>query len=265
MKSMLYYFAIVVSLCGCSSHGQDSTGSPEIPKTDTGLFIPAESTGIGTLQRDDEISKPPFGLARVQKLVDSIHPIDDTDGDGQLEAIADREYASLSLPEKFTYNMINPEVSSQMCDILPERNHEGSRIYGHLPNVFGEFDWSQRQVDFFKANRDTVIALMKAEIEKEHKIGANLKSVIFQIDSKEMIPFLIDTYYTTGKDHYILTLLMLLMKDGNYPEFMKSASYLKLYDSKVTDEYSAFLAYNKANEDLIIQRATRYYHESASK
>ena len=51
---------------------------------------------------------------------------------------------------------------------------------------------------------------------------------------------------------------MLLMKKNQYPEFKQSISYTKLYKLD-TDTYSAYLNYNKANEDLIIQRATNFY------
>ncbi|MNR66738.1 hypothetical protein D3C85_1903920 [compost metagenome] len=56
---------------------------------------------------------------------------------------------------------------------------------------------------------------------------------------------------------------MLLMKRGEYDEFMKSTSYQKLYGTDAN--YYSFLNYNKANEVLICERASRYYKEKTLK
>ena len=73
-----------------------------------------------------------------------------------------------------------------------------------------------------------------------------------------MIPFLISFYNEKKKDGDILTLLNLLMLQNKYEPFMASPTYDKLY--KEGSDYIAFIVYNKANEDLIIQRATQFYN-----
>ena len=74
-----------------------------------------------------------------------------------------------------------------------------------------------------------------------------------------MIPFLISTYNVNKKDHDILTVLMLLMLNNEYKEFMNSLSYKKLYGDKA-GSYNAFLNFNVPNEELIIKRATDFYN-----
>ena len=99
---------------------------------------------------------------------------------------------------------------------------------------------------------------MKESVTRTKRIGANFKHAIIEINAKEMIPFLIDTYNIAKKDLDILTVLMHLMKDNKYEPFLKSASYKKLYSDD--SNYMSYLAFNKSNEDLIIKRATDFYN-----
>lgn len=210
-------------------------------------------------------SLKPYGLDTVRTLINKIKFQEDSSGgDGGTEALDEQTYAALSFEQKFTYHMIHPESYSQNCDILPERKDEANRIYGHLPDTYGEYDWSERQLNFFKDNRQAVEELMKPIIQKSNTIGANYEEAIVEMNAKEMIPFLIDYYNRQKKDHYILTVLMLLMKKNGHPEFMNSISYRKLY-GQTEDEYSAYLVYNKANEDLILNRAMNFYNGLSSK
>ena|SRR5215831_14161425 len=214
--------------------------------------------------QSDKVTVPSYGLDTVKALIAKVRPQADTSGgDDGMEALDERTYASLSLEQKFTYVMIHPESYSQMCDALPERKDEEHRIYGELPDIFGEFEWSERQLNFFKNNRQAVEALMKDLIEKNNAVKGNFKEAIVEMNAKELIPYLIEYYNKEKKDHYILTVLMRLMKDNKYPEFMNSASYKKLY--KDEDSYSSYLVYNQANEDLIIKRAMNFYNGLSSK
>ncbi|GGA84532.1 hypothetical protein GCM10011511_04460 [Puia dinghuensis] len=212
------------------------------------------------------MTTPPYGVDKVAELMTKMKTVDDTaaGGDASITALNDTAYASLTLREKFTYHMLNQEEFSQMCDILPERKEEGKRIYGFLPNVFGEYDWSDRQAAFFKDNRDSVETMMKEMIAKDGYVGANLRAAIVMMNGKEMIPTIIDVYKRGYKDHYLLTVLMLLMESNKYPEFMNSTSYKKLYGDE-TGGYSKYLVYNQANEDLIFQRATNFYNGLSAK
>jgi hypothetical protein len=206
-----------------------------------------------------ETSNPLYSLKKIEELVSKIKAVDDETGLGGKETLNKKTYLSLSFPEKFTYHMIHPESYSQNCDAMPPIQDEQKKIFAQLPDVFGEFEWSERQTKFFLANRDSVILLMKACITKDNRIGLNFKHVIIDINAKEMIPLLISIYNTNKKDHDILTMLMLLMKDNEYDQFLNSTSYKKLYaDSDAS--YKAYLTFNTANEELIIKRATDFYN-----
>ncbi|PWU01606.1 MAG: hypothetical protein C5B52_07030 [Bacteroidetes bacterium] len=262
MKKHHLPLMIVICLFACKSPGPRKSSEINFKNKDSAnVQVSAKSDSPPNYKPYilEEPSIPPYGLDSVKALIRKITWEDDSSGDGGVEAIDVRVYKSLPIKLKFTYNMIHPESYSQMCDILPSREHEENRIYGELTDNFGEYDWSDRQIDFFKENRDSVENLMKETIEKDNIIGSNFKEAIVAINGKEMIPFLINFYNKEKKDHYILTMLMLLMKNNNYAEFMNSISYKKLYDGN-EDSYSKYLIHNKANEELIIQRATNYYN-----
>lgn len=206
-----------------------------------------------------EISDPPYSLQKIEGLTSKIKAVDDASGMGGKQTLNQKLYLSLSLPEKFTYHMIHPESYSQNCDVMPPIQDEQNKIFAQLPDVFGEFNWSERQSKFFSANRDSVILMMKSCISKDNRIGLNFKQVIVDINAKEMIPLIISIYNANKKDHDILTVLMLLMKDNKYGQFLVSTSYKKLYADKDAS-YKTYLTFSTANEELIIKGASDFYN-----
>lgn len=202
---------------------------------------------------------PPYGLDKVQKLIKSIgyHAFDV--GDAGISALSSEKYKTLSLREKFTYNMIHPEMDSQNCAIYIPQPNEQNKIFAHLMSWVEESAWSNRQEDFLKENRDSVMALIKESTLRSKKMGVNYKEALVLINGWEMIPFLIEYFKSNKKDKDALTVLLLLMKKGEYIEFLKSTSYKKLYGSDYN--YENWINYNSANEKLIFERAMRYYKE----
>ena len=197
---------------------------------------------------------PPYGLVKIQELIKKIR----TDGEDN-EALNQKDYDALSLREKFTYNMIHAESYSQNCDVMPPVSNEDKKIFAYLPDAFVEFAWSERQTKFLSRNRDSVIAFMKESMGRTKRAGVNFKQAMLEINAKEMIPDIIATYRAGKiKDHDLLTVLMILMKDNEYEPFLLSGSYKKLYAEETS--YQSYLNYNKANEDLIIKRATNFYN-----
>jgi hypothetical protein len=202
---------------------------------------------------------PPYGLAKVKSLISKIKKNDD---DGS-EILNPKLYQGLSLREKFTYHMIHAESYDQNCGGEPPVQDEQTKIFANTAGVFeseGEtaIFWSDRQSNFFKNNRDTVITLIKESSQRSKHMGTNYKQVLIDINAKEMIPFIIDMYNTDKKDHDLLTLLMILMKDNKYAPFEASATYKKLYGDDAM--YSSYINFNSANEQLIIKRATDFYN-----
>ncbi len=202
------------------------------------------------------LSYPSYSLDKVNQLIRK-QVIEDSEYN---QVLREKTYSAFTLREKFTYNMIHGESFSQNCDAMPPIQEEHKKIFSYLPDAFTEFAWSDRQVSFFKDNKDSIIRLMKECISKNNRVGVNFKLAIMEMNAKEMIPFLIKTYNTNKKDHDILTVLMLLMKENKYEPFVSSASYKKLYGTE--SNYQDYLVYNKANEVLILKRATDFYNEN---
>ena len=240
----------------------DTPKNDSDPEVDTSLNWVYDDTTANYSQYDTTF--PPYGLDKVKALIAKLKFVEDPEGgDMGTKAPDKKAYASLSFNEKFTYHLIHAESYSQNCDLPPQHPKTAERIYATLPDFFGEESWSERQVAFFKVNRDSVIVLLKSLIEKSPSVGGNIKEAIVEMNGTELIPTLISFYNKEKKDHFILTVLLLLMKNNNYPEFVNSTGYKKLYrEPKTEADYKVafYLTYNKANEDLIIQRATNFYN-----
>ncbi|HEY1165297.1 MAG TPA: hypothetical protein VGE90_09010 [Chitinophaga sp.] len=208
-----------------------------------------------------EITKPPYGLDKVQQLIASTNKSqnpDDTTFMGWFKnlALSDEDYKTLSLKEKFTYTMIHAEWFSQNCSF--RLSFHDKEIPGYLPDAFDLRAWSTRQTDFLMKNRDFVMRTIKETVESGKRLGLNYKHAIVEINGWEMIPFMIKLYSMNHKDIDILTVLLQLMREGKYPPFTASETYATLYGPK--SRYTNFLAFNSANEELIIKYATDFYN-----
>lgn len=205
-------------------------------------------------------SIPPYGLAKVKKLISQIKDGDEADvDDGEwTEALAPKVYNSLSLREKFTYAMIFGESFSQVCDAYPPAQDEHKKIFGVLPDFLKEQNWSERQKKFLSDNRDSVMSFIKESANRSKRIGVNYKRTLQEINAIEMIPYLVGFYNQSKKDGDILTLLIILMKENKYEPLVSSPTYKKLFGEEYN--FNAWIAYNKANEELIIKRATEFYN-----
>lgn len=206
-------------------------------------------------------SVPPYGLAKVDKIVESLkkkNAVIDEEGDRRPPA---KLFQSFTLREKFTYHMIYAESYSQNCDGPPTIYDQDKKIFANLPDSYSEDDWSDRQIKFFHAYKDSVIKFIKEDVTSTNRMGLNYKRVIVEINGTAIIPFLAQLYKKQRKDHDILTVLLLLMENNKYPEFIASISHKKLYDEEVAVEYyNRYLVLNTANEDLIMQRAMNFYN-----
>ncbi len=216
---------------------------------------------------------PPYGLNKVKTMISKISRRADFEDEGETEydsssyvALSKKDFNSLTLREKFTYTMIHPEVSTQNCDVQIPILEENKKIFGHVANGYDEVFWSNRQINFLKNNRDSVMVIIKESALRSKRMGFNYKLVLEEINAVEMIPFLIDFYSVDKKDGDILTLLMLLMEKNNYEPFMKSQSCRKLYSYGDNSYYEgSYIDYNKANEELIITRAQDFYKQNVNK
>lgn len=238
---MKYHLLLIALLYSCFSFAQEEE-----------IWKEASPEGQAYQQYRMKTTTPPYGLEKVKGLIAKIRSEDE---DLKLN---NKDYQSLSLREKFTYHVIHAESYSQNCDAMPPVQEEQKKIFGYLPDAFDEYSWSERQSDFLKTNRDSVMALIRESVARSKRIGLNYKLAIVEVNGKEMIPFLIKMYNADHKDHDILTMLMLLMKNNGYKPFLASQSFRKLYGENAN--YQAYLEFNNANEDLILKRALDFYH-----
>lgn len=222
------------------------------------------ATGPTFFLKGDDLTIPPYGLEKIKRLATKILQVDD--GESGTDSLDIKIYDSLTLREKFTYNVIHPESWSQNCDGLPFQENQAFRIYGTLPDLYGQFEWSDHQMAFFKDNRDSVQAWMKELVIKSGCIGENFREIIETINATGMIPLLAEMARKETQAHYSLTTLLVLMEKNQYSEYLNSSSYKKLSDHSYSSyQHPPYLVYNKANEDLIIQRATNFYNGLAAK
>ena len=101
--------------------------------------------------------------------------------------------------------------------------------------------------------------LIKESTDRSKHMGVNYKDALLEINAWDFIPFLIKYYESNRKDKDVLTVLLQLMRKGEFEPFMKSTSFQKLYSSDYN--YESYLDFNKANEALIIERANNYYKQ----
>lgn len=206
-----------------------------------------------------QTSVPPYGLSKINVLIKKIKPQSDEDNsDMGISPLSHKDYDALSLREKFTYTMIHPEMYAQNCAIFVPQTNEDQKIFGYLISWMNEETWSDRQLDFLQKNRDSVMAIIKESVTRSKRMGVNYKDALVEINAWEMIPFLISYYQENKKDKDVLTTLMLLMRKGNFSDFIKSKSFRNLYG--LADNYESSITFNKANEALILQRSQNYFH-----
>ncbi|NIG55486.1 hypothetical protein [Chitinophaga sp. Cy-1792] len=203
-----------------------------------------------------KVTIPPYGLPKVKAMVSGLELEGDNDYN-ETAALTAKAWNALSFREKFTYCMIHGENFSQNCDASPPVQDEQKKVFGQLPSAFGEFSWSDRQLKFFNDNQDSVLALIRESVNRSKRVGVNYKEAIVAMNAVEMIPFLEEVYLKDKKDHDILTIFLLLMKENKYAPFLSSVSYKKLYGND--SDYGTYIDFNSANEALILQRVNDFY------
>jgi hypothetical protein len=179
----------------------------------------------------------------------------------QSKALSPAQYDALTLRDKIAYDLNHPKSYSQMCSAIPFRDSSAWRIYSNLPPlVDGLRTWSESQRDLFSKNRDSTIQVVMATIG-QNGAGVELLTIIVDLNAKELIPLLIDSYHSDRSNHYILTALLLLMSNNDYSEFLRSQQYAQLYSEKLSARID-YLPYTTKNIDFILQQATSFYHAS---
>jgi hypothetical protein len=196
---------------------------------------------------------PPYSLPKVRAMVRRLKA--DSEGSSRLSAKA---WDALSFQEKFTYVMIHGEDFSQNCADAPSILQEERKIFAFTPSPFNdEAEWSKRQLAFLKDNRARVIGLMRETMRSQGRAGSNLKHAVTEINAVELIPDLVGLYNRSRADHDLLTVLMVLMKEGKYPPFLATATCRHLFGEHAN--FEAFIPATPANQRQITDLAMAYY------
>jgi hypothetical protein len=252
MKKMFFLALTILSINWLTAQvATDTVPAPAIEEPNPYEVEPSKESKAYNAYRD-ETFEPPYGLKKVKAAIAKIKANDEGDA-----KVSNKVWDGFTLKEKFTYCMVHPESYSQNCDAMPPIADEHKKIFGFIPDAHMEADLSDRQIAFLKKNKDSVISWIKDLSTKKSRVYLNFKEAILQLNAKDMIPLLIDIYKIKRKDHDILTVLMLLMKEGKYQPFLKSTMYSKLYGNDA--HWLAHLIANKANQDLIMERAMAYF------
>jgi hypothetical protein len=200
-------------------------------------------------------TEPSSGLAKIKAMVARLK----ADGDDNRRMPA-KEFDALSFQQKFTYTMIHAEDMAQDCNEMPVIIDEDKKIFAYPAAAFDDqAAWSDQQRAFLHKNRTRVISMLRSTIKQKNRVGVNFKQAIVELDAYELIPDLVAVYNKTKKDQDIISVLMILMKDGKFGPFLASSTYTKLYGEGAN--YQAYDVANDANRKLMIGRAMAYYKQ----
>lgn len=189
---------------------------------------PATNQDIAFHKSRLNFTKPIWGYAKVAKMIKGIKGKAGEEG-GDNKILAENLYNSLSFEEKFTYNMVNLEEFSQNCADFPPVKGESTFLFAYIPPTDESMWFSDRQMKFFQNNRTKVIDLLSQSITRSKHVGLNYKFIITELKAKELIPLLLKTYNLQKKDHDILSVCMLMMKEAEYAPFSKSKIYKSFF------------------------------------
>ena len=202
-------------------------------------------------------TKPRFEFWKVDALVKKIKRAAVKDSDDEAAILDKKDYDQLDVPGKYTYCMIHPETYSQNCDGMPAFLNEQNLVFARPCEPFGgEGQWSDRQRAFLHKNRRAVIKLLSDSIKSTHRVCCNLKAAIVEINAVELIPQSMAIYKEDHKDHDILSMFSMLMKNGKYAPYSKTALYKKFYGDQSSFQASELCS--KTVETMILDDATRF-------
>ena len=234
--------ALSVSMCSAQSNPNDEPG------------VTKKSLAYHAYRLQE--TQPPFALKKVKALIAKIQYKEDKDSGGSsgTAALDPKVFQSLSKQAKFTYCMLHGEVSSQNCDGMPAVLSEESKLFAFPPGPFGEeADWSDAQRDFLHDHRGTVITLLRQTMRLRGRLGPNLKKAVIELDAVELFPDIVRMYKQSSKDHDLLTVLSVVMRDLKYLPYMKSDIFRKLYNADTN--YKTSIPFTAGAAQTIISNA----------
>ncbi|RAJ08699.1 hypothetical protein LX64_01353 [Chitinophaga skermanii] len=191
-----------------------------------------------------------------QHQLQALYPVAPSTHPSERATIANEVYEQLNLQEKFTYHLTYREAFKANCSYPYDLGNPNKRIYAHLQGFINEYDWSDKQHDFFKENRDSCVKYLVAEYNLQGYWGLNCKKLVVELGALELIPVLLAGYEKQPGDHDYLTACLELMNSSGFLKKWDVDLYTTLYNDQ---PFKSSISYTTRNEQRIVQLAKNYY------
>lgn len=213
---------------------------------------------------------PDFHLVKILSMINSVKiPKEEKDSifyfssmphwGGMNTIIAQSNFQSLSPSELFTYCMINYEWYNQNCSGRIITKQDEPQLYGTFYRKYREFVWSDRQLNALKQHRDTIFHLLRTVISKDGFIGTNSLLMMESLNFREGIPIVLEQL-DKKENNDLYTLLMLLMRKGDYAKFKKTTIYEDIYGPE--SHIRSAIDNSQENRDLIRNMAKSFFEQN---
>ncbi|CVK16697.1 hypothetical protein Ga0061079_10987 [Apibacter mensalis] len=235
-------------------------------ETENKTYVDSSNTNNSYRKERLKNSIPSYNLSKIEKLIAksmSMNSFEETKNTDNINFhLSEKDFNKLTIKEKFTYTMIYPEIIPSNVNTDSTIIHEENKIFGMLPSSNNYPKWSVRQKKFLNQYRKNIQEFIQESSSKNQYMGLNFKKALLEINAIESIPFLINFYNSTDKnDKDLLTVLMLLVKNGKYYPFIRSNVYRQLYnDNENIQEF--YIDYSDKNEEYILKTAHNFYLQS---
>ncbi|QQD13417.1 hypothetical protein [Sphingobacterium sp. UDSM-2020] len=133
------------------------------------------------------------------------------------------------------------------------------QLYGTFYRKYREFVWSDRQLNALKQHRDTIFHLLDNVISKDGFIGTNALLTMESLNVREGIPIVLDQL-DKKENNDLYTLLMLLMRKGDYAKFKKTTIYEEIYGPE--SHIRSAIDNSQENRDLIRNMAKSFFEQN---
>jgi hypothetical protein len=144
-----------------------------------------------------------------------------------------------------------------------------SMIPANIPSLFDGERMSERQIKSLHDNRDSTMDYLSKCLDFRSHIPLGYKKTIIEINAWEFIPSILsleekmnrgDT--STVEDPYIYSLLMVLMKNNRFKDFITTTTYKKLYGESAS--YREKISYTVNIRNQIRELSQKFYLQKTS-
>lgn len=170
----------------------------------------------------EEAEKRFLGTPRLVGWVGELKETQDEDGMPLYGKLPDARFGSLTVKEHLYYSLFHPENWDQICAEFLFDAGLVKAISGSLPYGNGDYP-SDRQQKALEARLDSVGTYVVECLQANQGLSPTLMHLVVDYKIREAIPVLMDIYKSQPlKDDLILTTMIELMRNAEYPGWMES-------------------------------------------